>query len=82
MVVKVFVGDIREERTNKSDTADTLLHYRVRGALHKAILAPLLHHLTHHRIQANGIGRGVSGLYLPRSHLVYHRRDKPRLIAH
>ena len=82
VVVKVFVGDIRKERANELDTADTLLHYRVRRTLHKAVFATLLYHLAHHRIEANGIGRGVGGLNLPRAHLIHYGRDKSRLVAH
>ena len=82
MVVQVFVSYICKKSADKAQTADAVLHNGVRGALHKAVFAPLIDHLAHHSVQANGIGCSVSRNNLPRSNLIDNRRDKSRLVSH
>ena len=77
----MVVGDVREDPAGEVETADALLDDGVRRALHEAVLAAGVDHLTHHGVQANGIGRRVRGLDLASVDAVDDRRDQSGTVA-
>ena len=61
MVIQMVTGQVGEYAAGILESANALLYYGVRAALHEYVLAPLIGHTSQQTVQRHCIGGGVIG---------------------
>ena len=82
VIVEVVAGQIGEDAARKGESAYSLLRYAVAAALHKGVLAALLHHARQQRVERHGVGRCLVGGHGLVIDIVAYRGAEAALEAH
>ena len=82
VIVEVVACKVGEDATGKGQSANALLCYSVRRALHEGILAASLHHAVEQRVKLYWVRCGVVGGYSLVDDIVAYGRQQAALVAH
>ena len=81
MIIQMIACDIGKDTSRESQSADTLLRYRVRAYLHEGIFTTLVRHSAKQSVQRDRVGGSMICRNCFIVYIITYSREQSRFIA-